>query len=329
MREMPSDNPQQIPLPDAGLSGENSLMWRAISLVIIGFWLVMSFLLVRYVWFPEGTQFSQVPPAMVLRRFLEQGGASGNLRALHLFHRADRIGFANMSVTRVREDASDYNVRLDGVLEKGTVKSVNERISWTLTLKLVEVDKFDELSLRIRLEPDQPAYRSRVQLEPNVAGLTGKMRLHQSPPTVHVVWKKGQRMPTITPTGFDNMNDQLMQLIMAQALLNAGASPAAPTAGSESIDPGILRIRARGSAMDFAGQKSQGYLLEFTIMDRWKARSFIAEAGEFVLMDLPEGYRIIEPVIHGLAKEYDPDKEQVITSEGDVAPLPAEEGAKK
>jgi hypothetical protein len=126
------------------------------------------------------------------------------------------------------------------------------------------------------------------------------------------------------------MNDQLMQLLMAQALLNSGATSSPPASSdSDNIDPGVLRIKARQSAMDFAGQKSQGYLLEFTILDQWKARTFIAEAGEFVLMDLPEGYRIIEPVIHGLAKEYDPDKEQVITSEGDVAPVPAEEAGKK
>jgi hypothetical protein len=44
-------------------------------------------------------------------------------------------------------------------------------------------------------------------------------------------------------------------------------------------------------------------------MDRWKARAFITEAGEFVLLDLPEGYRLVEPVIHGLVRDYDADDE--------------------
>ena len=49
-------------------------------------------------------------------------------------------------------------------------------------------------------------------------------------------------------------------------------------------------------------------------MDRWKARAFITEAGEFVLLNLPEGYRLVEPVIHGLIRDYDADDEEEATS---------------
>jgi hypothetical protein len=131
-------------------------------------------------------------------------------------------------------------------------------------------------------------------------------------------WKKGELTPVIKGAEDAGINTTMIQAMVAQAILGGGIaglpgmpqnrpSPAA-AAGQDASS--ILQVRARERIMDFAGQKSQGHLLEFTMMERWKARAFITEAGEFVLMDLPEGYRLVEPVIHGLAPEYDEEDEE-------------------
>jgi hypothetical protein len=276
-------------------------MWRTISLVVIGFWLVMTSMLVRFVWFPEGSHFSDVPPSTVLRHFLEQSSAvgtsmntSGNL---FVYHHDEKIGIANVRCTRLRPGAQDFMVRMECFLDRNAVPFTEEKVTCTLSLKLLNVDQFGELK--------------------------GKIRVDRTPWLTEFHWQKGQRVPAISVHAPEEsgINDAMIQLMLAQALLGGGApgmpADAAEAAGADGS--GLLRIRARENAMEFAGQKSQGHLLEFTVLDRWKARAFITEAGEFVLLDLPEGYRLVEPVIHGLVRDYDADDEEEFPSVKEAA----------
>lgn len=267
-------------------------MWRTVSLLILGFWLVMSSLLVRYVWFPEGTQFAEVPPRMVLRQFLEQGSAVSNAGTLDIYHRDQKLGHATMSCRRVRESQSDYLIRLDGVLEKGTVNHVAGTIRWGMSLRLLDVENFGELKGNIRLEEER-----RV---------------------IEFSWQRGARLPTISLRGGADadVNAPVMQAMIEQILGTGGASAMTEGLG---VAPGtdiasLVQVKARDSVMDFAGHKSKGYLLEFTAMDHWKARAFITEAGELALVDLPEGYRLVEPDIHGLTPDYDAEDEEEVKS---------------
>jgi hypothetical protein len=209
-----------------------------------------------------------------------------------------------------------------GSLDENAINGIKDKIGWRFSLKLTDVDHFSELKFHAQLDRDpQP-------LAPVPKAGNGKIQVERFAPTLEFALKKGQRVPTVTAYGWDGVNDQLIQALLTQAF--AGEAPpgadGSPTsaqanAGAEAdkpMDPGVFQIHARESAMTIAGQKSQGYLLEFVLMDRWKARAFIAEAGELVLMDLPEDYHLVEPVIHGLAKEYDPDKEEVVAPDGTV-----------
>jgi hypothetical protein len=287
-------------------------MWRIISVVIIGFWLVMTSLLVRFVWFPEGTQFAEVPPTVVLRRYLEQSSAVNadvnTSGTLYIYHREKKIGFANVRCTRIRHGAQDFMIRMEGFLDRGAVTFTPEKVAWSLSLKLLNVEEFGEL--------------------------TGRVRVERTPWQTNFSWQKGKRVPTITVRAPDELgiSDAMIQMMLSQAF--SGATPGVPglpaapgTPARHGADTsGILRIRAREKEMDFAGQKSQGHSLEFTILDRWKARAFITEAGEFVLLDLPEGYRLVEPVIHGLVRDYDAD--DLLEEQQSKSEAPKGQGAK-
>jgi hypothetical protein len=265
-------------------------MWRIISLVIIGFWLVMTSLLVRFVWFPEGTHFSDVPPGVVLRRYLEQSSAvSSDVNTsgtLFVYHHDQKIGIANVRCTRLRPGRQDFMIRMEGFLDQGAVPFTSEKVACSLSLKLLDVDQFGELK--------------------------GKIRVERTPWTTEFFWQKGQRTPTISVRAPEELgiNDAMIQIMLAQAFAGMPGVGADNAAAPEPDGSGLLRIRARENVMNFAGQKSEGHLLEFTVMNRWKARAFITEAGEFVLLDLPEGYRLVEPVIHGLVRDYDADDEE-------------------
>lgn len=265
-------------------------MWRTISLVVTGFWLVMSSLLVRYVWFPEGSHFSDVPPPVVLRGFLEQSSSLATASSLWVFRHDEKIGFANVRCSRLTSGRQDYMLRIDGFLDRGALPFADEKAVWRLSLKLLQVEKLSELK--------------------------GNLRVERTPWVLDFHWQQGQKAPEVNLQAPEDspVNNPMLQLMLAQAF-SGGAAPG--LLGGVATDPGdVLRVRARESEMDFAGQKSHGHLLEFTVMDRWKARAFITEAGEFVLMDLPEGYRLVDPVIQGLAPDYDAEDEEEAAAVG-------------
>ncbi len=271
-------------------------MWRTISLVIISFWLVMTTQLVRFVWFPEGSQFAEVPPDVVLKRFLEQSSGVDNAGTLWIYHREKKIGFANIRCTRIRSDAQDYKLHLEGFLEKGSLSFTPEKVMWRIALNLQDVNR--------------------------LGGFTAFMRVERSPWMVSVVWQRGQQIPLVQVRAPEDsgINDAAVQLLAAQAF-GGGALPGLPAdvaAAAEAGGDDSVKLRARQGQMDFAGQKSLGHNLELTLMNQWKVRAFITEAGELVHLTLPDGYRLIDPVIHGLIPDYDEDDEEDLPEAGNT-----------
>lgn len=266
-------------------------MWRAFSLLIIGFWLVMSSLLVRFAWFPEGTQFSEVPARMVLKQFLEQGSEVSTAGTLHIYRRDEKIGNATVSCKRARDKDNDFSVRVDGMLDSGVVPQVEGVIRWGFTLKLQDVDRFGEVK--------------------------GNLRFERTRKIIDFLWQRGAKAPIINLRGDQSgVNHELVQAMIMQ-MLGGGMDQSLGVAPDAEV-ASLIQMKARDTEMDFAGQKSKGYLLEFATMERWKVRAFITQAGELALVDLPEGYRLVEPVIHGLARDFDAE---------DAAELAAEEAA--
>lgn len=273
-------------------------MWRILSLLILSFWLVMTALLVRYTWFAEGTVFSEVPPRVVLQQFLEQGSAVSTAGTLHIYKRDQKIGDATLTCRRSRENSLDFSVRVDGVLTRGAIAQVDDEIRWGFTLRLFDVENFGEIK--------------------------GTLRFQSAHKIIDFLWRRGDRMPTLNLRGEQGDTDQaLIQAMLAQSLGGSGipglslGPDLGAAAGADLFS--LIVMKAHDSVMDFAGQKSKGYLMEFTAMDRWKARTFVTEAGELVLVDLPEGYRLVEPVIHGLAPDYDAEDEAELAAEAAAA----------
>lgn len=266
-------------------------MWRVLTFLIVAFWAVMTALLVRYTWFPEGSHFAEVPPRMVLQRFLEEGSSLSTLSTLHVYQRQRKIGHAAVTSRRVRssggQQGNDYHIHITGLIEKGSFSGVEENISWRVELKVLNLERF--------------------------GGAKGQVRMDKSSRILDFLWPPGARIPSFTlkEAGQVVVDDQLVQPMVAQMLGGGGAAGMAENLGIPATGDaaGLIHVTARESVMSFAGQKSKGYTLDFSVMDRWKARAFFTEAGELALVDLPDGYRLVEPVIHGLAPDYDEDEE--------------------
>jgi len=260
-------------------------MFRAISLFIIAFWLVMTVLLVRSVYFPDGAAFAEVPTQKILKLFMEQGSI---LNTMHLYHGDQKIGHASLNAHRFdpRNDGLDYLFSASGSLDKGAVPNVDSDVSWRLDM---------------RLDQDQ-----------QWRGLAGQVRLNALSTVTDFKWERDQALPTFTlkqkgEVIADNttVSPMLLALTGQQGLpLPDGSNISATNA------EGLFKTRAREGVIMLAGQKRNGFVIEFTVMDQYRAKAYFTEVGELALVELPDGYRMLEPIIYGLVPENYDDDEQ-------------------
>lgn len=264
------------------------MLTRVFMVFVLAFWLVMTALLIRYTYYPEGSQFAEVPPRVVLKLFLDQGSKNNTM---HIYHFDKKIGHASVDsrslrfVDGQRGQPRGHALRISGLLEKGTVKSVPDVINWWLEIRLKNLEE--------------------------MASLRGHIRMHGSGATLDFVWNAGERAPKVTLSnrGDPSADTQMMQLLLNQAL---GGSAEGMLASQGIVAPGgapQAEIKTREGKMNLGGQRRNGYTLEIGALDRFRLKAFFTEAGELAIVTLPDGYRLIEPVIHGLAPEYGEEEE--------------------
>ncbi len=228
-------------------------------------------LLVRVTYFPEGSQFAQMPPSIVLKMFLDRG-ASG--KQLHLYHGEKKIGHVTLDVRRMPEAQSpdDYTLLLTGSMDGGALPDVASSLNWRLNINLREAQRW--------------------------AGAAGQVRMPGDGLLLDFKWLEGKPTPafTLQRRGVLQADDGLLQPILGQFNASPGAA-----------QDDMFKVSAREGTMKIAGQKCKGYVIGFSVMDRYKATAFFTEEGNLALMELPDGYRALEPNIHGLVPD-DPEE---------------------
>ncbi|WP_265595951.1 hypothetical protein [Verrucomicrobium sp. BvORR106] len=264
-------------------------MMRIITLSVLVFWVAMTGLLVRMVYFPDHSRFVEVPPRLVLKGFLE-GGATIN--TLHVYKKDQKLGHASVSTQRVwTGGVNQYRVHFSGVLDKGAIEMVDAPINWRLQLFLEDLDTW--------------------------AGAKGQVRLGDTNTVLDFEWSKDERMPrfTLKQKGQVVADDDSIQPMLGAFMgpQAAGAGPVLPE--GLGLAPGadvatLFHLKTLQGVMMLAGTERQAFLLELSAMDHWKAKAFFTDAGELALVDLPEGWRLVEPVIYGLVPEY-PENEEI------------------
>ena len=250
------------------------MFWRLLVILVTLFWLVMTTLLVRVAYFPEGSPFAQMPPGAVLKLFLERG-ASG--KQLHLYDGDRRIGHVTLDLRRMpaTREAEDYMLLLSGMVEAGVLPDAAGSLNWRMTINLHEGRLW--------------------------AGASGQVRMPETGALLNFNWREGRPAPefTLHRKGVLQADDRLLQPLLGQ-FAAAGATGNQPPAAAQDD---LLRVSARESAMKIAGQNRRGYAVRFSVMDRYRATAFFTEEGDLALIDLPDGYRALEPNIHGLVPD--------------------------
>ena len=123
--------------------------------------------------------------------------------------------------------------------------------------------------------------------------LKESVRINAEAQAAEVLVKQGERVV---------MNSQDVKMLLGSgqdgalamlSMLGGGM----PKAGAE---PEATQLRAREGLMQLAGRERKCFVLTLPLFGQHEIQMIFTEAGELARIDLPDGYALLEPTIHGL-----------------------------
>lgn len=259
------------------------MLWRILSAVVVLFWAVMTGLLIRDSYFPDQSRFAEVPPKFVFDLFLTHASALNN--NLHLYHGSEKIGHTSFSVRRDGDDGEGdpapepvYAVLASGSLNLPADGEQTNDLHYRLSSELLDAEKWKSFDLEIKA-PGSDLLAT-------------------------ISWIDGQKMPAVEvkKAGQVVMNSGFLQTLLAlKNPLGEGKGwlsglPQLP----ENAPPPVFA--AREGLMDLAGKQRRCYVVSLQMMQVGEMRLLFTEAGELARIELPQDYRFVEPMMHGLEK---------------------------
>lgn len=253
------------------------MWWRYLAVLVTLFWAVMTGLLIRDTYYPESSTFAEVPPKMVMEMFLDHSRKFTN--ALHLYHDKERRGHATLTAMRrmSTDGPEDYDLLATGVVEKVIDGRVSGDLTWRLEMGLVGAEQWRSLHLAVK------------------GGGAGN--------SLMLRWLEGDKMPQLEVRRDDQvvMNTQMAMAMVAAGGIGGQYGWLSSLAGEQANT--ALKVTAREGLIDLAGRKRKCYVLTMGVMSLYEVKAIFTEAGELARVDLPDGYKLLEPMIHGLESE--------------------------
>lgn len=256
-------------------------MWRFLSALILLFWAVMTGLIIRDTYFPDQSRFAAVPPRFVFDLFLAEAAAFNN--SLHLYKGEEKIGQTNFSIRREEGNPGRpvYAVLASGSMDLPASSRPGGRqdVSFRLVAELVNAEEWTALDMDI----SSPA-----------AGMDAEIR-----------WKEGESAPDfrVKKDGRTLVDSSTLSSFMAvQGALGGRSGLLSQAARLQDAGSGSSPLTAREGLMELAGKRRRCYVVTLKVLGSEEVRMLFTEAGELARIDLPQGYRFIEPMMHGLEK---------------------------
>jgi hypothetical protein len=266
-------------LPAAALQAKSGMLWRILTVVVVLFWALMTGLLLRDTYFPDASRFAEVPPKYVFDLFLKEAASFHN--TLNLYHEKEKIGDANFQVRREADVAGQppvYTVMVTGSVQPKSSPH-DKRVTWRLSGELFNGVRWRSL----QVHSNMPLQRL----------------------TADIAWKEGDALPNVEVRRGSSvvLDSQMLQAMMAlQSGGGGGDFSWLAQAGKSGTADQIsgMQLRAREGVIDLAGRQRKCYIIQLTFMGSYEIRAFFTEVGELARVDLPEGYQLLEPLMHGL-----------------------------
>ena len=252
---------------------------RLLSLLIAAFWVVMTGLFLRDTYFPDHSRFASVPPRLVLDLFLADASAFNN--TLHLYKDGIRTGHASFTARRPGDSATGSYA----IVGNGTVVLHDQ--------PLLEDGRRPEAAWRLRGELANAEVWRSLELDVRVPVLDLSAVLE---------WREGQDLPSVDVR---RGGEVLMSTEMLRSMLAiSGAAGLPALLGGMKSQPGAEKapaITAREGVMDLAGKRRRCYILTAGLLGSEQVRAWFTESGALARMELPQGWQLIEPLMHGLS----------------------------
>ncbi len=253
------------------------MLWRVTTAILVLFWAVMTGLLLRNVYFPNHSVLAEVPPRLVLDLFLNQAAMHSN--TLHVYHHQTRLGHANFHVIKSPKPGRDgrplYRLTVSGGVDTAVGQGQKVTAGWRIEADLLEAEE--------------------------LTGLRMDMTGSDSGRTVLLRWQEGQNRPEL------EVRDQGKVVLDTQgALALAGVGSRLGLfeglLGKSGVKPEQPRLEmsAREGVMDLAGRGRRCFVIQLQVFDLYEVRALFTEVGELARVDLPHGFALKEPLIHGL-----------------------------
>lgn len=258
------------------------MFWRTISALGILFWAVMTGLLIRDAYFPEESRFAEVPPKVVLDLFLNHRESATTLL---LYRGEEKLGHSTITVRKqppAPGQTSIYDLQGSGQVEGKAFGAEGSDLTWRMSSELDEGQEWKTMIFQTGWRPGDGPWDARDGV------------------AATVVWKRDSGSPTFEVRQGGKV---IMDTAKANSMLKGGSLPLGGLLGSSlgaAAASNMAQVKAREGAMTLAGKRRKCYILQMQFMGLYEIKMLFTEAGELARIDLPQGYHLLEPTIHGL-----------------------------
>ena len=239
-----------------------------------GAWAVLTGWLVRDTYFPPAESHRAIPPGEVFDRFLAQADAFNT--TLQIYHGQESSGHAVVSVQpRAQAGETRHHLVATGTVTPSSLHPATGQGSAELSFRLSLTFAAGGAWRAFELDASAPA-----------AGLRARLG-----------WQDGQELPKVDIC----QNDQIiLDSAGLETLLRSGGA-LLPAGLTQQLTQHPPVLRAVAGPMELAGKRRDGLRLSLDLPGLGAARAWFTGDGLLVRAELPGGYRLVEPLIHGLA----------------------------
>ncbi|MDB6139697.1 MAG: hypothetical protein JWO94_2769 [Verrucomicrobiaceae bacterium] len=259
------------------------MLWRLATGLIVLFWAVMTVLLVRHTYFPTEAEFAPVPVKLLMERYAGNPNPSNTLQ---LMQGGQKWGNVTLAILDWKDPSTavhkGYTLQAGGMVEPEPHTTPETRVTWSFSGDFTDDESWERLALGARSSGTDTF--------------------------VNAGWHRGQDLPTI-----EVRKGTKVIMDTEGVLAQAKQGPALPGMGGlTSLIPGfggmtpslslerLVRLGAREAALPMGGRPRKAFVLTASLMSLYQAKMWFTEAGEVVRIDLPNGFRLINPMLMGL-----------------------------
>ncbi len=234
--------------------------YRILVAFIVGFWLVMSALLIRLEVQPEKSNLLEVPVSHVLKLMFVQGQPSN----LHILDGGQHIGGLSIR-PGISQDKSLRSLAFSGNLSLRLPLVERQRITWDGALGLNRAFEMNRLHLTVAFR--ESGYTADVSIDPGANRLKYKISLAGS-----------DIMDSSLPLDGSGANLGLIKLgIDPNVLANLTSNMTVPT------------MTAKQSELKIRNEKIDAYLVKVWQGDSVVADIYVSQLGQILLVKTPFG----------------------------------------